>query len=63
MIRKQFKLDTKSSFSLIGLEKKAALAIQNHFRLSNYQMIVLTWLKGLWTGILVSLVLHYLISH
>ena len=63
MIRKQFKLDTKSSFSLIGLEKKAALAIQNHFRLSNYQMIVLSWLKGLWTGILVSLVLHYLISH
>tara|TARA_Y100001968_G_C18997144_1_gene544146 strand:+ start:364 stop:534 length:171 start_codon:yes stop_codon:yes gene_type:complete len=50
-------------FSLIGLDKKAALAIQNHFRLSNYQMLVLSWLKALWTGFLLSLVLHYFISH
>ena len=63
MKRKLFKIDNKRPFSLLGLEKKAALAIQNHFRLSNYQMLVLSWLKGLWTGILLSLVVHYFISH
>ena len=63
MIRRLFKLDTNKPFSLLGLDKKAALAIQNHFRLSNYQMLVISWIKGLWTGILLSLVIHYLISH
>ena len=63
MIRKLFDLKQKKSFSLVGLDKKAALAIQNHFRLSNYQMLVLSWLKGLWTGILLSLVIHYFISY
>ena len=63
MNRKLFNLKSKRQYSLIGLDKKAALAIQNHFRLSNYQMLVLTWVKGLWTGILVSLVLHSFISH
>ena len=63
MKRKLFNLDKKPPFSLIGVEKRAALAIQNHFRLSNYQMLVLSWIKGLWTGILLSLVVHYFISH
>ena len=63
MNRKLFNLDSKRSFSLLGLDKRAALAIQNHFRLSNYQMLILSWLKGLWTGILLSLVIHYFISH
>ncbi len=63
MKRKLFNIDKKTKFSFIGLEKKAALAIQNHFRLSNYQMLVISWLKGLWTGILLSLVIHYFISH
>ena len=63
MKRKLFNIDKKPPFSLIGVEKRAALAIQNHFRLSNYQMLVLSWIKGLWTGILLSLVLHYFISH
>ena len=63
MKRKLFNIDEKPQFSLIGLEKRAALAIQNHFRLSNYQMLVLSWIKGLWTGILLSLVVHYFISH
>ncbi len=63
MKRKLFNIDNKTPFSLVGLEKRAALAIQNHFSLSNYQMLVLIWLKGLWTGILLSLVIHYLISH
>ena len=63
MKRKLFNIDKKPPYSLIGLEKRAALAIQNHFRLSNYQMLVLSWIKGLWTGILISLVVHYFISH
>ena len=63
MKRKLFNIDKKSTFSLLGLEKRAAHAIQNHFRLSNYQMLVLSWIKGLWTGILLSLVVHYFISH
>ena len=63
MKRKLFNIDKKPPFSLIGLEKRAALAIQNHFRLSNYQMLVLSWIKGIWTGILLSLVVHYFIGH
>ena len=63
MNRKLFNLNSRRPYSLVGLDKKAALAIQNHFRLSNYQMLVLSWLKGLWTGILLSLVLHYFINH
>jgi len=63
MVRKLFNLEKKNSFSMIGLDKRAAMAIQNHFRLSNYQMLVLIWFKGLWTGILLSLILHYIISH
>ncbi len=62
MKRKLFNLRNNPQ-SLIGFDKKAALAIQNHFRLSNYQMLVLSWLKGLWTGILLSLILHYFIVH
>ena len=63
MIRKLFPLTKKKSFSLIGLDKRAALVIQNHFRLSNYQMLVLSWIKGVWTGILLSLVIHHFVSH
>jgi len=63
MKRKLFNVENNHPFSLIGFEKKAALAIQNHFRLSNYQMLVLSWIKGLWTGILLSLVIHYFVSH
>tara|TARA_B100000579_G_C22155528_1_gene542856 strand:- start:113 stop:304 length:192 start_codon:yes stop_codon:yes gene_type:complete len=63
MKRKLFNPETKQTFSLLGFDKKAAIAIQNHFRLSNYQMLVLSWMKGLWTGVLISLVLHYFINH
>ncbi len=63
MNRKLFNPDSNRRYAILGLDKKAALAIQNHFRLSNYQMLVLTWLKGLWTGVLLSLVLHYFIIH
>ncbi len=63
MYRKLFSTNIKKTERLLGFDKKAALAIHNHFRLSNYQMLVLSWLKGIWTGILLSLILHYFISH
>ena len=63
MLVNLFKLRERRSFFLIGLDKKADIAIKNHFRLSNYQILVLRWLKGLWTGILLSLALHYFVSH
>ena len=63
MNRKLFNLNSSKPYSLIGLDKRTALAIQNHFQLSNYQMLVLSWVKGIWTGILISLVLHHIISH
>ena len=63
MARKLFQLENYPSFSLTGLDKKLALAIQNHFKLSNYQMLVLSWLKGIWTGILISLIFHYFFSN
>ncbi len=62
MNRKLFKSEYKTN-SFTGFDKRAVIAIQNHFRLSNYQMLVLFWLKGLWSGILLSLVLHYFITH
>ena len=62
MNRKLFNTDHKNNL-LTGLDKKAALAIKNHFRLSNYQMLVISWIKGLWTGILISLVIHYFVTH
>ena len=62
MNRKFFK-SAEKSMSLLTFDQKLALIIQNHFRLSNYQMLVLSWLKGLWTGVLLSLILHYFIRH
>ncbi len=63
MIRNLFKLENKKSKKFMELDKRAALEIQNHFRLTNYQMLVLSWVKGFWTGILVSLIIHYFVSH
>ncbi len=63
MSRKLFQLNKKGKFSFLELDKKAAMAIQNHFKLTNYQMLVLSWVKGVWTGILLSLILHYFFDH
>ena len=62
MKKKLFKSDGKPQ-SLLSFDKRAALAIQNHFRLSDYQIVIISWLKGLWTGVLLSLVLHHFFSH
>ena len=61
MIIKLFTSGGKTLFN--SFDKRAANSIQKHFRLSNYQMLFLIWIKGIWTGILLSLVLHYLIKH
>tara|TARA_Y100001968_G_scaffold308597_1_gene327570 strand:- start:2764 stop:2955 length:192 start_codon:yes stop_codon:yes gene_type:complete len=63
MERRLFNSDKKRSYNMLSFDKRAALAIQNHFRLTNYQMLVLSWAKGLWTGVLLSLVMHYFVSH
>ncbi len=63
MNRKLFTSKHKETENLICFNKRAVLAIQNHFRLSNYQMLVLCWFKGLWAGILLSLIIHYFITH
>ena len=63
MSRNLFNLKPIRSYSLIDLDKKATLAIQSHFRLTNSQMLLLIWMKGLWTGILLSLVIHHSINH
>ena len=49
-------------FSLFGINK-LAIIMQKHYNLSNYQIIIFTWLKGLWTGILISIILHNMYSH
>ena len=63
MNRKLFNLEAKGPYSLLDFDKRAERSIQNHFNLSNYQMLVLAWIKGLWTGILLSLIIHYFINH
>ncbi len=42
----------KNINQLLGFDKKADIAIEKHFRLTNHNMFLLIWLKGLWTGIL-----------
>ena len=49
-------------FSLIDLDKKTANSMQIHFRLNNYQMLVIIWIKGVWTGLLISLIIHYFLT-
>ena len=53
----------KYKLSIEEINNKTHYFIQKHFRLTNYQLIILLWIKGLWTGILLSLVLHHFISH
>ena len=43
---------------LLSLDKKHALALQKHFDLSNYQMLILSWVMGLVIGFGLGLILH-----
>ena len=63
MLINSVKTILKQFFSIIDIDKRCVLAIQSHFGLSDYQLLLLIWLKGLWTGILLSLIAHYFISH
>jgi len=50
--------------NLIELDKKATLAIQKRYGLSNYQMLCLSWAIGVAMGFSLALILHWLfLSH
>ncbi len=63
MLRNYFKFNINESNLLNDFDNKASQSIINHFKLTNYQLLVLSWLKGIWTGFLLALVLHYFIHH
>ncbi|MFL0779479.1 MAG: hypothetical protein AB8A44_05385 [Prochlorococcus sp.] len=44
---------------LIALDRRAALAIQHRFRLSNYQMLCFGWFIGLVMGFFIAVILHW----
>tara|TARA_B100000902_G_C26734183_1_gene632849 strand:+ start:268 stop:459 length:192 start_codon:yes stop_codon:yes gene_type:complete len=44
-------------------ENKSPRAFKEHFKINDNKFLVLTWIKGLWTGILISLIIHQLFSH
>jgi len=48
--------------NLIELDKKAAQAIQKRFRLSNYQMLNLSWVFGFGAGVVATMILHWIFS-
>ena len=56
------KLHFKRYSSLFWINKVAIMIMQKNYNLSNYQLIVLSWMKGVWTGILISLIVHNLFS-
>ena len=58
-----FNFKIKQIVELNLIDKKALSALGQNFGFSNYQMLVIYWIKGLWTGILLSLVLHHFITH
>tara|TARA_Y100001968_G_C19114798_1_gene599014 strand:+ start:482 stop:646 length:165 start_codon:yes stop_codon:yes gene_type:complete len=45
---------------LIELDKRSAKALQHHFNLSDYQMLILSWLAGLIMGLCSAFIVHYL---
>ena len=56
-------LNSKKSFSLTSINERTMFAIKKHFKISNDQIIILSWIKGLWTGALISIILHHYINH
>ena len=63
MYRSLKNLDNKKSLSILQLQHRATQALKEKFKLSNYQMLFLVWIKGLWTGFLLTLIIHHFISH
>lgn len=45
--------------NLIALDRRAALEIKQHFRLSNYHMLWLGWAIGLLTGFALAFILNW----
>ena len=63
MTRKIVNFYNLKSYNTSNLDKTASNAIKNHFQLGNYNILLITWIKGLWTGVLVTLILHQFHSH
>ena len=54
---------TKLNSIFNDIDKKSTRALYTHFKLSRGQMLIIIWLKGLWTGLIISLIIHHFISH
>ena len=63
MPKSLFNIPVKQNLSGNGIVTRISLGLKNHFKMNTHQIVVLVWLKGLWTGILISLILHQLFSH
>ncbi len=63
MYELKFKSYINKYLSVFGFDKKSYMSIKEHYKFSNNQIIILIWFKGVWTGVLISLVLHNFISH
>ena len=63
MLLRSFNLAIKKFFLVIDINKDITNVIKKNYGFTNNQFLMLCWLKGLWTGVLVSLVIHHMISH
>ena len=63
MLLRSFNLAIKKFFLVIDINKDITNVIKKNYGFTNNQFLMLCWLKGLWTGFLLSLVIHHMISH
>ena len=63
MFQRSFKLAIKKILLFIDINKNMTSLLQKNYGFSHNQILFVCWFKGLWTGILISLVLHHMISH
>ncbi len=59
----KFKSKINRYLSLFGFINGSPKIIRKQNDLSDSKIFFLIWVKGLWTGVLISLVLHNFISH
>ena len=63
IVRRLFQSKFQKELRLVETGKKTGLNIKNHFGITDLQILATTWFKGLWTGILISLIIHNCLSH
>ena len=49
--------------SFFGFDKVAFSLIKKHYNINSNQIMILIWFKGLWTGLLISIVIHNILNH